>query len=1556
MATYLRDGTWKLVNGIYVYINSWRTVNSAWVYDGNVWKQVHSTGTFAPEIRDANGNALSYRNVGVAFGGYRGYETAGTATFQWQYSLNNGVSWINQDGTGNSGTYASTDLSVSYTTDTSDVASIESIFLNSNDFFFMRLRVTRLGETQFSQNVRIGKRLPINASSTLSLLRTSSGITYPLTGATNERNPYPNDQVFWTPNFTSTTNITNDTRPDYYIFTFQTNSGVTERDSRILDVSNPRNPLNARRYTVQNGDIGGPIVCDMNAWNSNENAPRTVTIITRAVTTNVLIAPTNLVSSFVSGSIVGTWDAASGGNDTTITYVAYLFQNGSLVYTSPSSTATTFSFIPSGSGDFRFYVIASQSGSSPVQSEFSNTTSVVAPAPFSASIADVTPQYPPGNFSINAPTLHPTILNRWDWTWSASTGATTYDSKITRPSGSTSLATGLTATTDWWTINQTGNHTQEVTAINASTNYVRISWTKPFGTSAQSYRIIYTRYVGFFGTGNTLDVGDVTFADVTVPYSSNPTFESGNSILLTQITAFSGPNQTGVQTVATSPSFPNNYSIANKISIRAVSRTDFLALENPTVGSLTVAGIPEPGQQISLVPGTGWSPAYENWSKTYDWIRSGVTEPSTASTNAAPVISATGVSIGERFFCEVTATYKGTTLTRFSSTILVVPVPPTYNLTDTFSQRFQLSGVSSISATQYYGSYSGVGSGTIPETTIGSTFTSPQLSVGNVSVTLYARKRVNLVWPSTQNNVAIDSTRFTTQNISLQAAPQSTGQRRFLFSAPSINPGNTLFISTNGYFGNNTMPANNYLTGTLPSPGAFLNIAAQDLVMSYCFTRVDSGGVWIRYRGERFPTGTNRFLEYQAYLTFSGSAYVLFIENSIEDYRVNLAYFISGVTQSTYINDSALDSSSFTINQGTAGWTSRTVTSGTADDGVVSFSVTAPARQHQAGAVTRTGGGFTFNVTNVADGIFESAATYTVTINRASPAAVSINASTGLVTVTGLTSNQFADVTVIKTRFGFENANNVIVQGQALAGAPATQITSMTFDGTSGTYEFFGTPRRAQVGAVLSGSAGTYNNQQSISSGILTILSNSYTGADSNWTGTTPFGTSVTMSTAQASASANMYRWRDRVTGTDGSVTDFYSSAIFRAVYAPPPGGTTSATQNSISISYTGGSGPQRYYRFQDGVQLGFVADGGAGPFVASFTGLTADTNYNVQLFGGNTEGFLSIGFLGGIVRTSPNKLSTPTGVSATTTRQDGINVSWNAVAGAAYYGIWFGPVPSIDSAPDFGGPNNAGGWNGLGTSFLDTSVTAGSNRVYYVQAYASGNPAGTKSDYSSPGATGTRALPPVSPPVNTSQPTLSGGTVVGNTLTYGVGSWSNSPTSYSLRLYRGTQFVATSETLVASSTSTSATYTITQADFNSGQRYFRAFATATNSGGTSNGGTFTAGQEVGPITEPPVVQNPTVGFPTISYSAPGGVNTWSVSATATNATNVRFEWEASNVNGGPARTSGVVFGGVPGTGTATAQFTTTSASGNNWGRVRARANSTTTGLSSDFTAFTSWT
>jgi hypothetical protein len=127
----------------------------------------------------------------------------------------------------------------------------------------------------------------------------------------------------------------------------------------------------------------------------------------------------------------------------------------------------------------------------------------------------------------------------------------------------------------------------------------------------------------------------------------------------------------------------------------------------------------------------------------------------------------------------------------------------------------------------------------------------------------------------------------------------------------------------------------------------------------------------------------------------------------------------------------------------------------------------------------------------------------------------------------------------------------------------------------------------------------------------------------------------------------------------------------------------------------------------------------------------------------------------------------------------------------------------------------------------------------------------------------------------------------VGSIITYSTTGWANTPTSYSLRLYNGTNPVLTSDPLRASTSSTSGTYTITSADV---PNFFKAFATASNSAGTS---TEVSSTQVGPATLPAPVNT---SAPTIApTSGTAGVTTYSVTSVGswTNSpTSYAYQWQ----------------------------------------------------------------
>ena len=93
----------------------------------------------------------------------------------------------------------------------------------------------------------------------------------------------------------------------------------------------------------------------------------------------------------------------------------------------------------------------------------------------------------------------------------------------------------------------------------------------------------------------------------------------------------------------------------------------------------------------------------------------------------------------------------------------------------------------------------------------------------------------------------------------------------------------------------------------------------------------------------------------------------------------------------------------------------------------------------------------------------------------------------------------------------------------------------------------------------------------------------------------------------------------------------------------------------------------------------------------------------------------------------------------------------------------------------------------------------------------------------------------PLSPPSGGSV-SLSGTGVAGTSITATTSGWSNSPTSYSVRIYASTTNPpTTSDILKASSSTSSVSYTVTTFDASPPPYYFKAFATATNAAGTSS-------------------------------------------------------------------------------------------------------------------------
>lgn len=767
MPIYQWDGSsWRQVNSIWQWDGTvWRNINSGWQWDGGSWRQFFSSGTFQPEIRDASGNVIYNRSIGLNVIGYRGSAASGTYAYTYEYSRDL-VSWSPQTAAGATGTLTGTVLTASYPTDASDLSLITSPLYNYN--LYMRFKVVKSGETQYSQSVRIRHYQPTSGLQTTSGVRAVGGALFNPVNL----NPYVNDVLtFWSSSDWVYTNasspLTNNARPNYYIFTYQTGSGTTVKDSRVVDTS-PLTPTNASKYTVRSGDLNSPIYVTIEAVNSNPNSGYSY-VTTRNVDDGTLKAPKNLllkVSTTYTGRLEGTWDESDGGNLTAISYSWFLYRNGSFLTSGTASggigpLTRTLLYTPTLGGDYRFNVYPTQSGFPGPTSDFSNTLTITPPNAFTYTVQNITSTGSvlfPGSFSINAFTSDSVLLNKWNVSWGTSLAASKYDSVWRRPDGtSTSFANG-TNTTDYWVVNQTGNHTLEVTATNTTYQAVRVQWTKPAGTSAVSYEVNYTEVI----LGSPATYTDY-FDDVTeeVYYLDN---QYSTNFKVNYVRAYNLPAQQGLPTTGTvSGSNQISQSQLQQSSKYVATRTEYLALESVSAGTVSISGTQEAGQFLYYTRNSNWTPAQSNvnWNWTQTW------KVTNDATNSNPVQVGTGVTIyasetkiGESYILTLTGTYKGISVTApVVQSNQIVPAPPAFIATNNYNLTFTISSIDALGATYYRGTYTG---GTIPQTLIGNSYTSPVISAGSKNLSIGSRAYKTILGTFTAFNSLTETTRTLT--------------------------------------------------------------------------------------------------------------------------------------------------------------------------------------------------------------------------------------------------------------------------------------------------------------------------------------------------------------------------------------------------------------------------------------------------------------------------------------------------------------------------------------------------------------------------------------------------------------------------------------------------------------------------------------------------------------------------------------------------------------------------------------------------------------------------
>jgi hypothetical protein len=453
--------------------------------------------------------------------------------------------------------------------------------------------------------------------------------------------------------------------------------------------------------------------------------------------------------------------------------------------------------------------------------------------------------------------------------------------------------------------------------------------------------------------------------------------------------------------------------------------------------------------------------------------------------------------------------------------------------------------------------------------------------------------------------------------------------------------------------------------------------------------------------------------------------------------------------------------------------------------------------------------------------------------------------------------------------------------------------------------------------------------------------------------GSAPFITGTSYVTPGIFFANSTYYWWVRAVSSDGtksgwslvrSVTtnsDSLTAPTITSVVAGNLGG-------AVTVNFTGGSGPfyQIYWTTGSAPTTAVPIDGsGSSSPITDSTGPGFSSSWKMYIRSTSTLTQTAVGpssLASAWSAGFPFDMTVPAPVNtvAPTLTPTSIAVGTVLTAGV---GTWSNSPTSYDIRIYRGTANVSTGEtlsaSGTGTSLTYTVTQADfDSGQRYFRTYVNATNSGGSSGFVAGQERGPIATPVITP-TNATAPTISGGLAVGTVITFGVGTWNNSPTSYDLRLYRGTQFVSSGETLSKSAGNvTSSTYTITQADFNSTQKYFRAFASATNAGGTSS---LIAGGEIGPITAAPVAI-PSGGSVTLTGTAQVGQT---LSASTSGWSGSPTSYDIRIVRG----TAGVIIGETLKASSATSSVSYTIAAEDQGFYFKAFASATNSGGTSSF-------
>lgn len=364
---------------------------------------------------------------------------------------------------------------------------------------------------------------------------------------------------------------------------------------------------------------------------------------------------------------------------------------------------------------------------------------------------------------------------------------------------------------------------------------------------------------------------------------------------------------------------------------------------------------------------------------------------------------------------------------------------------------------------------------------------------------------------------------FATTSIGpIVANPQATGQYRSVtmpiaFTGSSQN----VWVGTNGYVSTTVDPTTSPGTGWPSAGGVVIGPFVSDLVQSSLSYKSDSSNFWVKWSGYRLGDASKTCSYLMKFTWSSTTVDVYFIDNKLTDASSDAIRY-GGSQYQTWANSTSISAFSEPT-----GMTSSTTNNGV-DDNRTEITASKPALAGLTptfGTNTATCGGFTGSVTN-----YSTSYTWGISVDTGSVSWGTASGSTRPFTVSGVSNNTLAVVTVTTSRSGYDNGSNV------------TSATSLL------------APLTPTFGAFTTGNAGT-----GTVAGSVTNYNTSYTWAASSTAGTFTWGT------APQSTGTRTFS----ITGLTASQTGTVTVSAARTGYC-----TGAATSNTFTGPAAGASVP----------------------------------------------------------------------------------------------------------------------------------------------------------------------------------------------------------------------------------------------------------------------------------------------------------------------------------------------------------------------------------------------